>query len=439
MRKTSLLISLILLALLLSACMGAARGQGLQPQRFTGFIESEQVIVAPEIGGRILEMRVAEGDRVQAGQIIARLDDSYIRLQEAQAQANVTEAEARLAQLKAAVRPQDIALAEAKLAQAQAAQTAAESALQDAIRTRDNPQELDVQIAQAEAALNEARAHAGAAKHQAQAADLEAQMWGEIAQDLARGKSVTLPDGSIITIKSPPEKRQQANLQWNLASQEAWQAWQQVDQADATVHQAQVTLNTLKRQRKDQQQAEAQVVAATNALDQAAAGVKQAQAALDAVRAGASAEQIQAAEAAVAQARAARQAQTVRLDNVIIKAPTDGVVSARYFSAQEIIGAGQRLAAINRPRNLTITIYAPAGMINAIVIDASYPLIAETAPGKVYQARVTAISDKPEFTMRQSQNVAERAAVVYAVTLQVEDPDDLLRPGIPADVLITNQ
>lgn len=429
----------LLLAALLGACTAAGSDREPAQNRFTGFLESDEVILAPEIGGRILKLTVTEGDALRAGQIVARLDDSLIRLQLAQADADVAEAEARLAQLQAAVRPEDIALAEARLAQAQTALSVAQTAMDDAITLRDNPQELDVQIAQAQAALAEARAHATAAQHQAQAADLEAQMWGEIVQELARGKTVTLPDGTIITVNAPPEQRQQANVQWNQASHQAWVAWQQAKQAKAAAQQALVTLNDLKKQRDDRQDAEAQVVAATNARDQAQAGVDQAQAALNAVKAGPSEEQIVAAEAAVQQARAARDAKAIALTKTVIISPVDGIVNARYFSANEIIGPGQRLMAINQPQNMTITIYVPAGMISAIAVGDAYPLQVESAPGKTYQARITTISDEPEFTMRQSQNVAERAAVTYAVTLRVENPDDFLRPGLPAEIILNTR
>ncbi len=432
-------IGLLLLAMLLGACAGAASGQETQAQRFTGFLENQEVVLAPEIGGKIVELAVREGDAVQQGQVIARLDDEAIRLQLAQADADVAEAEARLAQLKAAVRPEDVALAEARLQQAQAGLAAAESALQDAIRLRDNPQELDVKIAQAQATLAEARAHAKAAEHQARAADLEARMWGEAVRDLSQGKTVTLPNGQTITVNAPPQQRHKANLQWNIASQEAWKAWQQAAEAKAAASQALVSLTTLQEQRKNRQEAEAQVVEATNARDNARAAVEQAQAALDAVKAGPGEEQIAAAEAAVQQARASRDAQAARLEKTAITAPDDGIVTARYFSQGEVIGPGQRLVSISKPDRITITIYAPAAMIDTLHVDDVYPLEVETAPGRQYQARITAIADEPEFTMRQSQNVAERAAVVYAVTLTIDNPDDLLRPGLPADVIIPTE
>ena len=435
-RRCSFFLLLALAAALLAGCGAAKDAQAPSESSYTGFLENQKVIVAPEISGKLSQILVDEGDMVRAGEVVARLDDSLIRLKLAQADADVAEAEAKLAQLKAAVRPEEVARAEARVAQARAGVDAAESALQDAIQIRDNPQELDVQIAQAQASLAEAQAHADAAQYQAQAADIEARMWGDIARDLSQKQKVTLPNGTVIEVDAPPGKKQQAYVQWNLASQKAWRAWADAAQAKAAADQARVALQDLQRQRSDRQDAEARVTAATNARDQAKAALAQAQAALDAVKAGPSQGQIAAAEAAVQQAQAARDAQAVQLEKTTLLAPVDGVISARYFSVGEVIGSDQRLFAISQPTLLTITIYAPASMIDQIQINERYPLVIANAPGKRYQAQVTAISDEPEFTLSQSQNNAERAAVVYAVTLQVRQPDDSLRPGLPAEVLI---
>ncbi len=435
LRNPLFLTTLILTLGLLTGCVAVRGATAAETRRFTGFLENETIVIAPEIGGRIVALPVDEGDPVAAGDLLARLDDSRIRLELAQADAQVDRAEAELARLKAAVRPEDVALAQARVQQAQAALDAAETALADAIKLRDHPQELEVQIAQAKAALNEAKANARAAKHQAEAADLEAQMWGEIARDLAHGIQVTLPDGTVITVDSPPQKKQQANKEWNLASQKAWRAWSQAKQAENAAAQAQTALNDLLRQKRNPQEAEAQVVAATNARDQAKAALEQAQAALDAVKAGPGREQIAAAEAAVEQARAARDAQATALSKTRILAPTDGVILERYFSLGEVIAPGQELLRLTRPGRMTITIYVPAGMIADFRVGDVMPLVVDSAPDREYDARILAVSDEPEYTMRQAQNNAERAAVVYAVTLQIENPDDLLRPGLPADVL----
>ena len=73
------LLSSFLLILALCAC--ASRTQPDEPVRLTGFLESATVDIAPEIGGRLVEVAVDEGDSVASGQIVARLDDSHLRLQ----------------------------------------------------------------------------------------------------------------------------------------------------------------------------------------------------------------------------------------------------------------------------------------------------------------------------------------------------------------------
>ena len=61
----------------------------------SGRIEGDDAAVAPKLGGRILEIRVREGDSVKAGDVIAVLDDDQVRAREDQARAALTQAEAR--------------------------------------------------------------------------------------------------------------------------------------------------------------------------------------------------------------------------------------------------------------------------------------------------------------------------------------------------------
>src|SRR5207245_6630577 len=66
----------------------------------SGRIEGDDSAVAAKTSGRIREMTVREGDRVEAGQVIAMLDDEQVRAREQQARAAVTEdgASVRLAE-----------------------------------------------------------------------------------------------------------------------------------------------------------------------------------------------------------------------------------------------------------------------------------------------------------------------------------------------------
>jgi len=84
----------------------------------SGFIEAEEVTIAPELGGRVVELLVAEGDDVEAGQVLVRLDGTLLEAQIEVAQAALDVAQAGLAQARAGVRPEKIRQAEAALAQA---------------------------------------------------------------------------------------------------------------------------------------------------------------------------------------------------------------------------------------------------------------------------------------------------------------------------------
>src|SRR6516162_4027704 len=61
----------------------------------SGRIEGDDSAVAPKTSGRILEVRVREGDGVNASDILAVLDDQQIRAREQQARTAVDGAEAR--------------------------------------------------------------------------------------------------------------------------------------------------------------------------------------------------------------------------------------------------------------------------------------------------------------------------------------------------------
>lgn len=84
-----------------------------------GTIEATEVEVGSKLPGRIAQLLVKEGDQVQVGQIIARLDTSEVEAEVAQAQAALAGAEAQLKELLAGSRLQEIREARANLQQAE--------------------------------------------------------------------------------------------------------------------------------------------------------------------------------------------------------------------------------------------------------------------------------------------------------------------------------
>ena len=89
----------------------------------SGRIEGDDSAVSPKTSGRILEIRVREGDLVSTGDIIAVLDDEQLRarIEQAQAEVQQAQAKARSARDQIAVLNEQLRQEEANVAQQEAA------------------------------------------------------------------------------------------------------------------------------------------------------------------------------------------------------------------------------------------------------------------------------------------------------------------------------
>jgi HlyD family secretion protein len=115
-----------------AVAVGCRNGSDGGPLRASGYVEATEVRVAPEVGGRVVEMLVQEGDRLEVGATVAKLDTSDTQLLIRRAEAEREQALAQLALLRAGARPEDIRQAAAQLESAQADAHATESELESA-------------------------------------------------------------------------------------------------------------------------------------------------------------------------------------------------------------------------------------------------------------------------------------------------------------------
>jgi HlyD family secretion protein len=125
--RTPLAFGLFLTAV--ASLGGCASKRPSDHVRVSGQVEATDVRVATLVGGRLLERPVAEGERVDAGRLIARLDTADADLAVARADAEREQANAQLHLLLAGARPEDIRQAEAQLATAESDVRAGESEL----------------------------------------------------------------------------------------------------------------------------------------------------------------------------------------------------------------------------------------------------------------------------------------------------------------------
>lgn len=108
------------------------RGPAVQAVYATGTVEpSVEVRIAPRVGGRLIELRADEGDQVQAGAILARLEDRDVGAGVAELRARLTQAEQQVQRIRTLARQGWVTKAaldeaEANYAAARAAVTQAE-------------------------------------------------------------------------------------------------------------------------------------------------------------------------------------------------------------------------------------------------------------------------------------------------------------------------
>ena len=144
-----------------------------------------------------------------------------------------------------------------------------------------------------------------------------------------------------------------------------------------------------------------------------------------------------AAEAQLNQAKAAYDEACVARDELTLSAPSDGVVTNRLHEPGVVIAAGSPVLTLVDLDKLHLKVYVPENMIGQLRLGLPAKIYSDAFPDEPYDATVSYISSRAEFTPKEVQTPDERVKLVYAVKLAVNDnTDHRLTPGIPADAVI---
>jgi HlyD family secretion protein len=169
------------------------RARHPEPDRFTGYVVSDNLYMAAPVAGTILKVAVARGDRVQAGATLFSLDPTSLGARADQARAQISEAAAQTAEAQA-----DLGRAQASLrgAEAEVKKAQEDLARLTAAQAEKAGAVAPIQIDQARAALTNAQAQRDGARTQAQGAQsriaaARAQVEGQRANLTAAQRQVT--------------------------------------------------------------------------------------------------------------------------------------------------------------------------------------------------------------------------------------------------------
>jgi len=361
----------------------------------SGTIEAQQLNIGPEVAGRVVEVTADEGQAVKAGQVLFRLDDALLLAQRAQAQAAVQTAGAQRDQLLAGARLQQLEVAQAAISSTQAALNGAQADFNRLLSgaTYD-------QVATAQAQLEAAQAQAKIIQDSYNAISNA----HDTLKSMGRGSGSGLGD-TLVRMRP------------------------QLDAANAQVTAAQALLYKLYSgpTTPEVRAAQARVEAAQGQLQAA-------QAQYELLAAGPSREQIAAAEAAVAQAQEALRTFDVQADKLLVHTPQDAIVLVRNLEAGEVVGPGATVFVLGQFDPLQLTVYLPESSYGSVKLSQAARVSVDSYPGVSFPAVVVHIADQAEFTPRNVQTVEGRRTTVYAIKLDVPNPDGKLKPGMPADV-----
>jgi HlyD family secretion protein len=339
----------------------------------SGRIEGDDSAVAAKTTGRIRELSVREGDRVEAGQVIAVLDDQQIRAREQQAEAAVRQAEAR-----ARVSTHQITV-------------------------------LNEQLRQNQLGVEQARADAAGRVHEAEArlAAAEAQLaQAEAAYAQAKWERDTytrlLESGAVATQDA---KRAQTNEE--AQAQIVAAARRQVEAARGALTAARANLaNPAIRA--------SQVAAVQGQILQAQADIAAAQA--DAER----------ARAQLEEARADRR-------DLQIVAPFAGTVATRTAEPGEVVMAGTPVITLVNLAEVYLRAFVPEGQIGRVRVGQPARVYLDSAPRTPIDAVVSRVDPEASFTPENTYFREDRVKQVVGVKLQLRGAVGFAKPGMPAD------
>lgn len=405
----------------------------------SGTVEAAEIQLAAELSGRVAEVLAAEGDFVEAGQVLVRLDDSLILAQLEQARAALAVAQANYDLVAAGLSEEQ---QQAVIAAAEADLIAAQLAL-DAIN--DN---WPSQATLAQQALKDARQRQYNAERSlgylTSTADQTDIDLAYTALVLARDALEKAEEAYEPYENKPADNLTRAALQAVLAqAQQAYDAAVRNYNAltgtsnEFDVSQGQAELAIANAQLENAQEDYDQLILGPHPEDiaMAEARIAAAEARLAAARLETpTAEQLAVAQAQVDAAEAAVAVLEVQLARTVVTAPSAGVVLERLVEPGEMALPNAALFVLADLEDLTLTVYAPEDRYGEILLGQEVRVTVDSFPGEVFSATVVHIADEAEFTPRNVQTQEGRRTTVFAIRLALGDSGGLLKPGMPADV-----
>ena len=340
--------------------------------KVSGFVEADEIRLGSRVGGRVLRVLAAEGDRVKEGQVLVELDPFDLQELRAQAAGQLASRTADHAKLAAGFRAEEVAQAKAK----------ADELAARLEELRNGPRKET--IAASEARVAQAQADAN-----------------YTASSLTKVRTLYEKSGAT---------REELDRAVNLA-----------DSAAAALAMRKAELAELREGTRPEQ------------IRVAEAQLEQAKQAYGLMKAGARKEDVEAARAAMQAAEAALAAIDRQLGELQIKAPAAGVIESLDLQPGDLVPPNTPALTMLREGNPYVRAFVPEHRL-AIQLGSKVQVSTDSLPGRRFAGHVIFLSRRAEFAPSNIQTTEKRAEEVFRIKVVLDEGRDVLRPGMPVDV-----
>lgn len=471
-KKIAFILVLCLVLVGLAGCDAVSGTQDEGLIEASGVVEAIEVAVAPEVSGRVVDLFVAEGDEVSAGDEIMLIESDILQAQYDQvsagydaAQATLETAEAALSSAEAGV---DVAALNLEMAEVQYDLTLQLARFQQyperiGAWNADAPNEFELPVwyFDDDEAISAAEMELDAAWEtlELERANLEDVIDSVSNADLAAAEErLAQAQAAFLVVEELQDRQVEQNGReeiddyvdslYDAAEAELESAQAEYDnllsdvgEEDLLEARARVVVAYERYQialdQVDQLRVGAEALEVTLAqltVEQAEAMVAQAEALLSQAQAG-----VDQAEQAVSQAEAVLEMVQIQIKDLAVTAAADGVVLARSVEIGELVQPGMTVLTIGQLSALTITVYVSEDQYGQVSLGQEAEVSVDSFPDEVFEAVVTRIADQAEYTPRNVQTEEDRRTTVFAIELSVEDTGGMLKPGMPADVVFLDK
>ncbi|MCR4396010.1 MAG: efflux RND transporter periplasmic adaptor subunit [Candidatus Saccharicenans sp.] len=225
-------------------------------------------------------------------------------------------------------------------------------------------------------------------------------------------------------------------LKRGARSEDISQAEQQLKQAEINLEQARNDAGRFRRLYEQGSITQKQKEEAENRLALAEAQYNQAQEALKKIKSFARPEEIEAAEARLRQAEAAADLLKKNIEDSKVICPVEGVVTEKAVEPGELVNPGTPLVSISCLDPVYLWVYVTAEELGRVKLGGWAEVTIDSFPGKVFEGKVVYISPEAEFTPKNIQTREDRVKLVFAVKIELPNPEGQLKPGLPAEAVI---